>query len=95
MLKPTCAFLISDMQKCPAPAVSRGLCKKHWAYCAKRNMLPPKKRRVPLVLVKLYLTTAQLTALRKLSRANSERLSSLMRRAIQEWLVEAGQLERV
>lgn len=88
MAKTTCAFILDDSKQCSETAVCRGLCKKHWTYCWKNQMLPPKKPRVPMVMTKLYIPKPQVTTLRRLSKARSEKMSALLRSIIDEWLTE-------
>jgi hypothetical protein len=49
-------------------------------------MLPPKKPRVPMVLTKLYLPKPQLATLRRLTVERREKLATLLRGIITEWL---------
>jgi hypothetical protein len=49
-------------------------------------MLPPKKPRVPMVLTKLYLPKPQLATLRRLTVERQEKLATLLRNIINEWL---------
>lgn len=79
---------MDDNTTCPEVAVCRGLCKRHWTYCWKNQMLPPKKPRLPKVMQKLYLTKPQLSALKRLSKERNEKMATLLRTIVDEWLAE-------
>lgn len=86
--KPVCAvhrFLPTE-EPCSLPAVCRGMCKKHWTYCWKNALLPPRQPRPPRVLVKVYLSKEHVARLKRLMREQNEQLSTLLRRIVDDWL---------
>jgi hypothetical protein len=85
-----CSFKKPDGSACTKTAISRGLCKTHWAWCARHAQLPPKRPRVPRVMMKLFIPRPLASVLKRYAQDNGLKLSPLINDVLRSWAIDKG-----
>ncbi|MDE2022256.1 MAG: hypothetical protein KGI71_05100 [Patescibacteria group bacterium] len=73
-------------EACSNKAIALGLCSKHYSRLWKKDQLPTRKRDLPMVRIRFYISRAQFRKVKALAQAHGLTYSALLRRVIDRFM---------